>query len=197
MTVTLKSGEKLYNAEELQQNFGHERYELIRGELRLMPNNNAEHGNKTEKLAARVTVYVEDNNLGETFAAETRFVIAQNPDTVLAPDFAFVARERLPAVIPSAYLRLAPDIVLETRSTNDTRREVAFKIAQWLNAGVRIVWTLDPIARTLTVHRANVNPRILTIADTLDGEDVLPGFTYPVQRLFPGIIPCDGHISIL
>ena len=179
---------RLYTAEELERLPADSRYELIQGELvSVPPDNGAEHGNITLKLSSRAAVFVEDNALGECFAAETRFVIEQGPDTAIGPDFAFVARERLPEMMPRGYLRLAPDIVLETRSPGDIRREVALKVARWLNAGVRIVWSLDPAARTLTVHRAGQPPRLLTETDTLAGEDVLPGFTFPLRRLFPDV----------
>ena len=123
--------------------------------------------------------------MGETFAAETGFLVGRNPDTVLAPDFAFVAKERLPDPLPKGYVPVVPDIVLETRSPNDTRREVAEKVQQWLDVGVRLVWELDPVTPILTVHRNGVPIRQLGVADTLDGEDVLPGFTLPLDLLFP------------
>ena len=79
---------------------------------------------------------------------------------------------------------MAPDLVVETRSPNDTRTEYALKIAQWLNAGTKIVWALDPADRTLTVHRKGVEPRLLRAVDTLDGEETLPGFMLSLKRMF-------------
>ena len=185
MSVALQPKPRLYTAEDLEKMPGDARYELIRGELcPLPPNNNAEHGNKTMSLSARVTIYVEDNDLGRCFAAETRFTIEENPDTSIGPDFAFVAKERLPDMLPKGYLKLAPDIVLETVSPSDTKREVSLKVARWLQAGTRIAWVLDPAAQTLTVHRTGVLPRILGPDDTLTGEEVLPGFEFPTQQLF-------------
>lgn len=136
-------------------------------------------------LSARVAVFVEDNALGQCFAAETRFTIEEAPDTSMGPDFAFVAKERLPNPIPSqGYLKLAPDIVLETVSPGDRQRAVNLKVARWLQAGTRIGWFLAPATRTLTVHRPGAMPRILGPGDTLTGEDVLPGFGFPLRRLF-------------
>lgn len=175
---------KLYTEEDLEQMDSDARYELIRGELCAMPNNSAEHGNKTARLSGPVIVYVEDNDLGECFAAETRFTIAKNPDTTIGPDFAFIAKERLTGIPPRGYLHLVPDLVVETRSPGDTHREFALKVSQWIEAGARLVWALDPSARTLTIHRPGVDPVRLTIDDTLSGEDVLPGFTLPLRRLF-------------
>src|SRR5438105_2555555 len=90
----------------------------------------------------------------------------------------------MPPTWPRGFMPVVPDIVLETRSPGDTKREVAEKIAQWMQAGVRLAWELDPKARTLTVHRPNAEPRRLGIDDVLNGEDVLPGFSLPIRRLF-------------
>src|ERR1051326_1825067 len=85
----------LHTAEDLERLPADARLELIRGELCPMPNNSAEHGNKTARLSGPVIVFVEERELGECFAAETRFTIAEAPDTTLGPDFAFIAKERL------------------------------------------------------------------------------------------------------
>lgn len=175
---------ELYTEEDLEQMPSSARYELIRGELCAMPNNSAEHGNKTMRLSIPVGSFVEENDLGECFAAETRFTIEENPDTTLGPDFAFIAKERLHGIPPRGYLHLVPDLIVETRSPGDTRTEFALKVSQWLQAGARLVWALDPATRTLTVHRQGVHPVTLTIDDTLSGEDVLPGFTLPLRRVF-------------
>lgn len=177
-------GGEIVTAEELEQLPAEERYELIRGELCVLPNNSAEHGNKTMRLSAPVASFVEEKDLGECFAAETRFTIERNPDTVLAPDFAFVARARLSDIPPQGYLSLAPDLVIETRSPSDTCAEVALKVARWLQASAQIVWVLDLASRTLTVHRTRIAPQTLTAEDTLSGEDILPGFALPLRRLF-------------
>lgn len=174
----------IYTAQDLEQLPSGERYELIRGELCVMPNNSAEHGNKTMRLSAPVALFVEENDLGECFAAETRFVLEQNPDTVLAPDFAFILRSRLTGIPSKGYLSLAPDLMIETRSPNDTRTEFALKVARWLQAGTQMVWALDPALRTVTVHQSGIVPQTLSVEDTLSGGEVLPGFTLSLRRLF-------------
>jgi Uma2 family endonuclease len=161
------------------------RYELIRGELFEMSPASFQHGTITMRLAARATVYAEDNNLGLCTTSETGFLISSNPDTVLAPDWAFVSNERLSGVVLEGYLPLAPDLVLETRSPNDTTREVALKVDRWLQAGVKIVWELNPGTAILAVHRLGAASRFLKPSDTLTGEDVLPGFELPLSKLFP------------
>lgn len=159
-------------------------YELIKGELRTMAPPGGPHGSSTSRLSFYVMQITISQELGEAFAAETGFLVGRNPDTVLAPDFAFVVKDRLPQPLPKSYVPVVPDIVLETRSPNDTRQEVADKVALWLELGVRLVWELNPQTRILAVHQNNQMPRFLGENDTLDGGDVLPGLSVPVARLF-------------
>ena len=176
---------RLYTADDLLRLPPDARYELIEGELvEMAPPPGAAHGFTTNTVAARATVFVEDNDLGACFTAETGFQVAHDPDTVRACDFAFVAKNRLPAVLPKGYLPFAPDLVLETRSPSESKRMVADKVAMWLLAGARLVWVLDPQAHSVTVYRAGRTPQILGENDTLGGEDVLPGFTLLLSRVF-------------
>lgn len=136
MSAATQLKPRFYTAEDLENLPGKERYELIRGALCPMPDNSAGNGKITARLSGPVIVHVQDNDLGECFAAETRFTIEEDPDTAIGPDLAFVAKERLPDPFPSkGYLRLAPDLVVETVSPNDTKREVSLKVARWLQAG--------------------------------------------------------------
>lgn len=99
-----------------------DRYELIRGELRPMSPAGVEHGFRTMRLNQLLTAFIFEHDLGECSAAETGFTVEQNPTTILAPDWAFVAKDRVPDPLPIGFLPLAPDIVLETRSPSDSRR---------------------------------------------------------------------------
>ncbi len=144
----------------------------------------ARHGALTARLTTFATLYVLEHDLGECFAAETGFLVAQNPETVLAPDWAFVAHERMPGVVLDRYFPGVPDIVLETRSPYDTGPEVAKKVQEWLAAGVRTVWEMNPKTQILTVHRADRQPVCLDKHDMLDAEAALPGFTLPLSRVF-------------
>jgi Uma2 family endonuclease len=172
-------------AEEFERYEPDARMDLIRGELHPMPPMpGAEHGEITQLLSTYASFFVIDHDLGACFAAETRFTIERDPDTSIGPDWAFVAKDRLPAVMPAGFLALAPDIVLEVRSPSDTGPEVLAKVQQWLAAGVRLVWELNPKTRILTVHRSGQKPQELGIDATLSGEEVLPGFALPLRRLF-------------
>jgi len=158
-------------------------YELIEGELVEMAPVGGEHSDVTEALTAEVTVFAKRRGLGKGLA-EPGFIVSRTPDTVLAPDFAFIPAERVPKPMPKAYLSVVPDLVLETRSPGDTKREVAAKVQRWLDFGVRIAWVLDPASRTLAVHHAGGQVELLKESDTLTGGDVLPGFTFELAELF-------------
>ena len=116
---------------------------------------------------------------------ETGFVLATNPDTVLAPDISFVRRERIPASgVPASFWRGAPDVAVEVLSPDDRQADVAAKVRDYFSHGVTLVWVIDPSARTVTVHRPATPPEILTGDFILDGGNVLAGFEIPAGRLF-------------
>lgn len=164
---------------------GRFRYELIKGELITMSPAGSEHGAIVVNMTVLLAQHVKANNLGIVFGAETGFKIAENPDTVLAPDVAFISRERIPeSGIPKKYWPGAPDLAVEVLSPGDTIREVEQKIGQWLNAGALLVWTVNPKHRTVTVHRALKDSSTLSEDDELDGNDVVPGFRCRVSEIF-------------
>jgi Uma2 family endonuclease len=173
-------------AEEFERLDSDLRYDLIRGELRPMPPMpGEEHGALTSDLSLELSLFVRDHDLGQCYAAETRFLIARDPDTAIGPDWAFIARSRLPKRRGRGFVPIVPDAVLEVRSPSDRKAEVEDKVALWLEAGVRIVWELNPGTCILTVYRSDARARELGVADVLSGEEVLPGFALPLRRLFP------------
>lgn len=160
-------------------------YELVKGELRKMSPPGSEHGMLVARLTIALGSYVEAHNLGVAFGAETGFKLASNPDTVLAPDFAFVSNERIPETgIPVAYWPGAPDLAVEVISPGNTRREMEEKIREYFSAGVRLIWMVYPKRRTVTVHRPGHEALTLTENEMLDGQDVVPGFQYNIAKLF-------------
>jgi len=186
MTVSTLTKPAIHTAKDLERlsDEGHH-YELIKGKLRTMSPGGGPHGTASSRVSFYVNGIVYGEELGETFAAETGFFVERDPDTVKAPDFAFVSYERLPDPLPEGYVPLVPDLAVETRSPNDTAREVAEKVEEWLAAGVSLVWVIEPRKRTITTHRLGRLPQVLGISDTLDGEDLLPGLAMPVARIFP------------
>lgn len=174
----------LRTADDLFRLNSERRYELIEGKLVELPLTSENHSVSGGRLFARAGAYALTNDRGEVYLSEAGFVLKRDPDTVIAPDFAFTRKERLNATLSDSFATVIPDLVLEVRSPGDTKREAADKVGLWLNAGVRMVWELDPKARILSVHRLDEPPKALGVADTLSGEDVLPEFSLPVSRLF-------------
>ena len=186
MTAVTLAPPAVHTARDLERlsNEGYH-YELVRGELRPMSPSGGPHGDATSRVSFYVNGIVYGDDLGLTFTAETGFFVERDPDTILAPDFAYVAHERLSDPLPQSYVPVVPDFAVETRSPNDTTREVAEKVEEWLTAGVRLVWVVEPKRSTITTHRRGRDARTFTVGETLDGEDVLPGLAVPLDRIFP------------
>lgn len=160
------------------------RAELVGGELVCEPPAGFEHGVRAAGIGYHLLRFIEDHPIGVVCGAETGFVLFRNPDTVRAPDAAFVTRERAECFVDrEKYFEGAPDLAAEVVSPGDFRREVAEKIRDYLAAGTRLVWVIDPRRRTVTVHRPGADPRVLGPDDLLEGGDLLPGFALPVSRL--------------
>ncbi len=182
MTTTTQ----LMTAEELLKlPRGQHRYALVKGELITMSPAGFDHGVVIVRLTWRLAQHVEATSLGLVCGAETGFKIASNPDTVLAPDLAFVARERLEnKERPKAFYPGAPDLAVEVVSPGDTFNEVADKVAAWLEAGTRAVWVANPKRRTITIHRSLTESVTLTVNDELDGQEIVPGFHCRIAEIF-------------
>jgi Uma2 family endonuclease len=161
------------------------RYELVLGEIREMSPSGWRHGEVIDNLQAILSAYIRAKRLGRGFGAETAFLIQRNPDTVRAPDFAFIAQKNLPADKPKeAFWPGTPDLAVEVLSPSDTIREVDEKVEAWLVAGCVAVWVIDPRLQTVTIYRSLTDITVMTVAETLDGGDVVPGFCCPVGELF-------------
>jgi Uma2 family endonuclease len=161
------------------------RYELIKGELITMTPASPRHGRIAMQLGRLLANHVAEHQLGEVYAAESGFKLAQDPDTVRAPDLAFIVQVRIPPKEEQGgFWTVAPDLVAEVISPNDTAQDVQAKVVEWLAAGVRLVWVVYPDKRMVTEYRSLTQARVLTAEDSLDGGDVVPGFTCPLGDLF-------------
>jgi Uma2 family endonuclease len=137
-------------------------------------------------LAILIGGYVEEHDLGTTTMADGGYRLRRDPDTVRAPDFAFVARGRItPEMDTTRYLELAPDLVVEVISPNDLASEITAKVIEYLDVGVKLVLVVYPKSRTAAVHRPGLSAQFLRASDELSLEDVLPGFSCRVDDLFP------------
>jgi len=177
--------EALITADELlEMSIPDKQVELVRGVLVVREPPGTGHGFLAGELFVRLHGFATANDLGVVLPQDTGFKIAADPDTVRAPDVAFVARERADLVHTERYAELAPDLVVEVLSPGDRPGEVLEKVSQWLSAGTRLVWILDPRRRQARVYRADGSVALLDLGEGLDGEDVLPGFSCPLEELW-------------
>jgi Uma2 family endonuclease len=144
------------------------------------------HGRIANRIAAALTNLVMPRRLGDVVVAEPGFQIAHDPDTVRAPDVAFVRAERVPVNEPSGFFQGAPDLAVEVISPSDRASEVNAKVQNWLEAGCGMVWVVDPETRAVSVYRSRTEIVVLTTSDTLTGGDVVSGFSLPVSEIFAG-----------
>lgn len=162
-----------------------QRHELVRGRLRTMTPAGARHGQIALTLGGILRKHIVDNDLGVVVAAETGFRLESDPDTVRAPDAAFVSQTRIPeGGVPDGFWPGAPDLAGEVVSPGDSSEEVQAKVTDYLAAGTRLVWVVHPKTRTVTEYRSLDEVRVLREEDTLDGADVVPGFSVAVRDLF-------------
>ena len=163
------------------------RAELVHGDVVREPPAGFGHGVQAARIGSFLQAWAERHGAGVVCGAETGFVLFRDPDTVRAPDAAFVSRERVAQVTDrERFFEGAPDLAVEVVSPGDRAPEVAAKIRDYLAAGSRQVWIVRPRERTLTIHRPGAAPLHLGANATLEGGDVLPGFSLRIARIFGG-----------
>jgi len=162
------------------------RLELVRGELQELPPTSTERGYVELNLGAILRDFVRRQSLGKVVSGEVGFVLEEGQaPTVRAADVAFISVHKLPeGRLPDRFAPFAPDLVAEILSPSDTFPGVLDKVNDWLQAGVRMVWVVDPQGRKVYVYRKEQPVRILGEKDPLSGEDVLPGFECRVEEIF-------------
>ena len=159
-------------------------YELVRGRLIQMPKPSPRHGRVVMRLGMPLYQFVEEHELGVVLI-EVGFMLATDPDTVRAPDISFLRRERLPMTgLPDFFWPGAPELAIEVRSKTDRWSDILDKVDEYLRFGTRLVWVIDQRALEVIVFRPGSEPITLSPANELDGGDVVPGFRFPVSRLF-------------
>ena len=161
------------------------RHELIEGELiELTPPPKFAHGRGQTRIATALERFAQTRDVGEA-VTETGFLISTNPDTVRAPDVAFISANRLPDENADiGYLSIAPDLVVEVISPSDRPGYVREKVRAWLDAGAKLVWTAYPATKSVTAHLPDGRTIEFTPGQILDGSPALDGFRIPISVLF-------------
>lgn len=187
MSTVTTSPARLVTADELiELEADGQSYELSRGMLVCVTPTHYIPGYIAARVNMQVCAFVGAQNLGICGSAEMGFRLASAPDTVRAPDLWFVRTERLPARnLPVSFFPGPPDLAIEVLSLSDRYTSVVAKIRDYLDAGTPLLWVLDARSRTTAVFRPGQAVQFLDETDTLDGEDVLPGFRLPIADLYP------------
>ncbi len=160
-------------------------WELIDGELVELPFVSDRHGAYGMTIGVYVGSFILSRRLGRIYTAETGFVVATDPPTIRKPDVGFVRYERLSDDRDQdRTVRVVPDFAVEVISPSDERGAAVAKARMWVKAGVPLVWLGDPALLTVTAFTSGAPPHVHTIDDTLDGGDVVPGFTLAVRDIF-------------
>ena len=180
-----QTAEKLLTGEDLLALGPDFHGELVKGRLVEMAPASWGHGITGTRALSIIDGYVRKHRLGAVMTAETGFYLTRDPDTVRAPDVAFVSTARLPAGDDrSGFFDGPPDLAVEVVSPRDSFSELAEKIEDYLAAGTKLVWIVDPAKQTVTTYDTTRRAVVLQRHETLTGGEVLPGFAEPVAQFF-------------
>jgi Uma2 family endonuclease len=163
---------------------GH-RYEIVNGELIDMGNSGAKHGYVCSVLMILLGGYVHIQKLGAMFDSSTAFKLKSGNKR--SPDVSFMAKERLQGLdeLPDGFLEGAPDLAVEILSPSNTVEEIHNKLVEYFDNGSRLVWVINPKEKYVLVYRSSEEPdRLLKSIDSLDGEEIVPGFSLAIAELF-------------
>ena len=157
------------------------KYELVDGEIRVSPGG-TRHSHVGAQIVGRLLAFVNQRRLGFVFGSDIGYRLPGG--NVRSPDASYVSAGRFPQDrLPDEFADLAPDLAIEVVSPGDRARHVLDKVGEYLEAGTRLVWVIDPRKGKATAHRSLSDVRTLGPDDLLDGEDVLPGFSCPLASI--------------
>jgi Uma2 family endonuclease len=161
-------------------------YELEKGKLIVMAPPGASHGYTEGRITFYLILLGDEKGYGTTCSGEVGLVLSRGRrETLYGVDALFVARNRLPLIRSSeGYLVTVPNIVAEVRSKNDSEKRIAKKVETYLDAGVDLVWVLDPLNKVVTSYRKGKKPQTLSAKDSLTANGIIPGFAVPLFKLF-------------
>jgi Uma2 family endonuclease len=159
--------------------------ELVRGKVVWAKPASMRHGSSTGNFYHELRSFVEPRKLGTVAVGEVGMYTEHDPDTVRGADVIFISSDRLArAEAETGFLRAAPDLVVEVVTSPSTRAKARKKVPEYFACGVRLVWIADLLRRSIYAYRPTGDVRTFQEGDLLPGDDVLPGFTVPVARLF-------------
>lgn len=181
----MSTAELVYTPEDLLNLSDCDGYELVSGKL-VERKTGYESAWVAGELFCLLRNYCGQRNLGDVAPAEAGFrCYSDDPNRVRKPDLSFIRAGRFPGGrLPRGYVMLVPDLVVEVVSPRDVFEELSEKVAEYLTAGVRLVWVIDSIARKVFVYHPDGRGVILSDRDSLDGEEVIPGFSVQIADLF-------------
>lgn len=159
------------------------RTELSRGRLIREPGPGYSHGTVQTQLSTALNLHARRTGAGDVLSGSA-YILDVEPGTVRIPDISFVTRERAPRGYSASLPRLAPDLVAEILSPSNRAGDMVELMRDYFDAGVRMIWVIDPRRRTAVVYRPDAAVRLLGPEDALDGEDVLPGLRVTLAELF-------------
>ncbi len=171
---------KLMTAEEFWELGDIGSAELVRGEVVMYSPTGGLHGLVEARLVSLLLQFVREHDLGVVMSGEAGVLLFREPDTVRAPDIMFFRKGKLEE-IPEGFIQTPPDLVIEIVSPNDRWSDLEGKVDDYLRAGVKVVWIVDPQRKTVLVLPER---KTLREGDTLEGGEILPNFSLKVADIF-------------
>jgi Uma2 family endonuclease len=185
MSAAVETARKVWTEEELQR-LPEDGYihELVNGQLVMSPKNNFLHGDLCGRLLIALGNFVKEHRLGVVLDSSTGFWMANR--NCRAPDVSFIAKSRLKGLkrAPSAFFRGAPDLAVEILAPSNTPREITDRLEDFFASGSRLAWIIHPDEEFVEICHSPTQRRIIGSGGLLDGEQVVPGFQFPIADLF-------------
>jgi Uma2 family endonuclease len=176
---------KIVTAAELENYSDEMRYELANGELATMPFEGGQHGRITAIIGFILKRHVKENQLGVVYAAETGFLLTRDPDTVLAPDVAFVSRSRVDGIEDEVkFIPFAPDLAIEVLSPSDRFTRTEKKAFAWIEHDTKLVLLVDPESKRVHSIRSKRSIVVHELEETIDCSDAVSGWQLKIREVF-------------
>jgi Uma2 family endonuclease len=159
-------------------------HELVNGELVMSPKNNYTHGDMCSQLLTALSSYARQHRLGAVWDSSTGFWMRNR--NCRAPDISFIAKERLRGFKRSArqFFPGVPDLAVEILAPSNTPAEITERLQDFFSSGTRLAWIIHTDEQFVEICRSPIQRKIVGAGAALDGEEILPGFQFPIADLF-------------